>query len=118
MSKGLTIDDVRAFALSLPEASEADHHGMPSFRVRNKIYATVPDNAHIRVMASEDEIRAAAAQDPDACEEFYWGKRLSCVLVTIARVDRDQLEGLIEDAYLRKAPKALIDQLPGPHGDE
>jgi len=38
----------RSLALSLPEATEQDHHGMPSFRVRGKIYATVPDDEHIR----------------------------------------------------------------------
>jgi hypothetical protein len=101
----ITIDDVRQFALSLPEATEQDHHGMPSFRVRGRIFATVPDDDHVRVMADEGQIRGAVAQDPAACHEFYWGKRLACVVVTIALADRDQLEGLLEDSYLRKAPK-------------
>ena len=32
----LTRDDVRRIALDQPEAYEADHHGMPSFRVARK----------------------------------------------------------------------------------
>jgi hypothetical protein len=60
-NNAMTIEDVRRFALSLPEVTEQDHHGMPSFRVRNKIFATVPDDAHLRVMASEDVIRAAVS---------------------------------------------------------
>jgi hypothetical protein len=49
----IAIRDVRALALSLPEACEQDHHGIPSFRVRGKIFATVPDGEHVRVMADE-----------------------------------------------------------------
>ncbi|HWF73521.1 MAG TPA: MmcQ/YjbR family DNA-binding protein [Solirubrobacteraceae bacterium] len=112
----MTIEDVRRFALSLPEATEQDHHGMPSFRIRNRIFATVPDDEHVRVMVAEDEIRAAVEEDPSACQEFYWGKRLACVVVTVALVGREQVEGLLEDAYLRKAPKAVLDQL-GDRGD-
>jgi hypothetical protein len=114
----MTIDDVRRFALSLPGTTEQDHHGMPSFRVRDRIFATVPDDDHVRVMVDEDQIRGAVAQDPFACQEFYWGKRLACVVVTIALVGREQLEGLLEDGYLRKAPKALLKQLDGLSGTD
>ncbi|MGP0047263.1 MAG: MmcQ/YjbR family DNA-binding protein [Solirubrobacteraceae bacterium] len=113
----MTIEDVRRIALALPEATEQDHHGMPSFRVRNRIFATVPDDEHVRVMAEEHQIRAAVQQDPSACREFYWGKRLACVVVTTALACRDQVEGLLQDAYLRKAPKALLDQLEDRGGD-
>lgn len=34
---------VHAIALGFPEAVEQDHHGFPSFRVRSKIFATLPD---------------------------------------------------------------------------
>jgi hypothetical protein len=34
-------DDIRRLALALPEGYEADHHGIPSFRVAKKIYCTV-----------------------------------------------------------------------------
>ena len=45
--------DARRYALSLPETQEQIHHGMPSFRVRGKIFATMADADHIRVMAGE-----------------------------------------------------------------
>jgi hypothetical protein len=72
-----TLAQARALALGLPEATEPDHHGMVSFRVRGKIFATVPDDTHLRVMVDEMEIRAAVAENPNACQEFYWGKRLA-----------------------------------------
>jgi len=37
---------VRQFALAMPEASEAPHFDMTSFRVRGKIFATMPPLMH------------------------------------------------------------------------
>lgn len=104
----MTIDELREFALALPEALEQDHHGMPSFRVRSKIFATVPDPEHVRVMVDEGEIRAAAAEDPETFEEFWWGSRLACVVVDLRRVDPVQLRELLTDAWRRKAPARLV----------
>ena len=61
-----TQDDVRRFALSLPEAEEQDHHGFPSFRVGGKIFATLPDAEHVHVMLEADDIRAAVMTSPYA----------------------------------------------------
>ena len=97
-----------AFALALPEAEQLDHHGIPSFRVRGRIFATAPDDEHLRVMADEGEIRAAAAEDPDAFEEFWWGSRLSGVVVDLRVAQPDQVRELLTDAWRRKAPKRLV----------
>jgi hypothetical protein len=102
------VDDLtRRLALRLPEAVEADHHGMASFRVRGKIFATVPDETHVRVMADEAEILAAIAEHPGVCEPFYWGRRLACVVVDVTRVPEDALNELLTEAWLRKAPATL-----------
>jgi hypothetical protein len=98
---------VRALALSLPEVTEQDHHGMPSFRVRNKVIATVPDPAHIRIMVDEPEILAALAEDATSCAPYYWGKRLACVVVSIATVRSALLRELLTEAWMRKAPASL-----------
>jgi hypothetical protein len=61
----VTVDEVRAFALALPEATEEPHFDMASFRVRGKIFCTVPPgDDRIHVFVEEDEIRALAAADP------------------------------------------------------
>lgn len=104
----MTLDQARAIALALPEATEQDHHGMASFRVRGKIFATAPDGDHLRVMVGETEIRAAAAEDPDTFEAFWWGSRLACVIVDLHRVDVNQLAELLDEAWRRKAPVALV----------
>jgi hypothetical protein len=107
-----TFDEVRAFALSLPEATSQDHHGMESFRVRGKIFATVPDEEHLRIMVSEEDIRAAVAEHPMSCSPFYWGNRLSCVVVRLDAADRAVVQELLADSWRRKAPKNLVDRLP------
>jgi hypothetical protein len=97
-----------AFALSLPEAVEQDHHGIASFRVRGRIFATVPDDDHLRIMVDEGEIRASVADDPEAFAEFWWGKRLSCVVVDLRRAPDDQVRELLTEAWRRRAPKRLV----------
>jgi hypothetical protein len=97
----------RLLALALPEAAEQDHHGMASFRVRGRIFATVPDDDHIRIMVDEHEIRAAVAENPGVCDEVYWGKRLSAVAVALSRASAELLRELLTEAWLAKAPRSL-----------
>ena len=86
---------------------------MVSFRVRGKIFATVPDDTHLRVMVDEMEIRAAVAENPNACQEFYWGKRLACVVVDLGTARRALVGNLLSEAWARKAPKTLVRNLTG-----
>lgn len=114
----LTLRRAREIALALPEATEEDHHGMPSFRVRGKIFATVPDDRHIRVFVGPDEIQAAVRADPAAFEELWWGRRLSGVRVRLAKADRHQVADLLEEAWRRRAPKRLVRLLDEPHAGQ
>ncbi len=98
----------KRIALSFPEATEQPHFDIGSFRIRGKIFATVPDKQHLRVFVDEHDSRAAAAEDPDAFELLWWGKKLSGLSVTLAAVDRDRLQELLDDAWRRKAPKRLV----------
>lgn len=99
---------VRQLALALPEAVEEDHHGRPSFRVAGRIFATLWDEHHMNVMLDEPGIRTAVQGSSDACAEFWWGKRLAAVQVTLDRADEPLAAELLADAYERKAPKRLL----------
>jgi hypothetical protein len=98
----------RELALGLAETTEQDHHGMPSWRVRGKIFATVPDEHHVRVMVDKDDIRAVVAQHPNACEEFWWGTKLRCVVVDLRSAPGQLVKELLLDAWRRKAPRQLV----------
>ena len=104
----VSADEARAIALSLPEAVELDHHGRPSFRVGGKIFATLWNEGRMNVMVDEGGILTAVDNAPDACEKVWWGKRLTAVGVTLARIDHDLLGELLTDAWEQKAPKRLV----------
>lgn len=82
---------------------------LPSFRVRGKVFATVPDRQHLHIMVSEDEICDAVASS-DACEEKWWGKKLAAVLVSLPDVDENLLGQLLLSAWSQRAPRKLLDE--------
>jgi hypothetical protein len=65
----VTPQEVRAAALAFPGATERDHHGFLSFRTARLVFATLPDDEHLRVMLSEEHLRAAVAEWPSWCED-------------------------------------------------
>ena len=101
-------EQARELALGLPEAVEQDHHGRPSFRVANKIFATQWDEDHMNVMLDEGGIRTAIHSDPKAFEEVWWGKKLAAVRVDLRRVEAETLRELLEEAWEMRAPKRLL----------
>ena len=99
--------DVRRLALSFPGACEKGHHGMPSFRVADKIFATVPDDTHLHAMVGPDEAEMAVRAAPGAFEELWWGKKQAGVRVHLAEADIDLLTVVLTEAWRRKAPRRL-----------
>ena len=106
------LEEVRKFALSLPETTEEPHFEKSSFRIRGKIFATVPTGTtHLHVFVDENEARASVAEDPAAFEELWWGKRLSGVRVNLCVADVQRIFELLEQSWRRKAPKQLVRDL-------
>ncbi len=103
----IELERARRLALGLPEATEQDHHGRPSFRVAGKIFATLWDADHMNVMLDEPGILTAVETHPDVCAMVWWGKRLSAVRVTLSAADVPLLRSLLEDAWEGKAPARL-----------
>jgi hypothetical protein len=100
-------DDIRRLALALPEAVEADHHGMPSFRVRGKIFSTL-HQAHPRMMVKldpEDQFNLAQAH-PGVVEPVpgYWGRKGS-TFVWYEKADDALIATLLQMAHAGVAPK-------------
>src|SRR5437763_6968190 len=102
----MELAEARTHALSLPETTEQPHFDMASFRVRGKIFATVPpDGDRLHVFVDADEVHASVAEDPAAYEELWWGKKLSGLRVNLAVADVDRVAELLTEAWRRKAPK-------------
>jgi hypothetical protein len=106
----VNVEAVRHAALTLPETTEEPHFESASFRVRGKIFATLPaDGDHLHVMVDADEARAVAAGSGPAFEELWWGRKLSGVRVHLSSVDEPGLvEELLEDSWRRRAPKRVV----------
>jgi hypothetical protein len=105
----MTPEDIRAVALSLPEAVEQPHFEKTSFRVRGKIFATVtPDGARLWLKLPE-EIKATLKESdpaailplPGACD------RGGSTLIEVARMDAAKLADLVRLAWRQVAPKRL-----------
>jgi hypothetical protein len=99
----ISVDEARKIALELPEATEQDHHGRPSFRVAGRIFATLWDPEHMNVMLDEPGILTAVEANPELCEEVRWGKRLAAVRVDLTGADTEMLAELLADAWEGKA---------------
>ena len=96
-----TPDDIRRLALALPEAAEADHFGMPSFRVRGKIFCTLhQDQPRLMVKLEAEDQRNLAEGHPGVVEPVpgYWGRKGS-TFVAYERADAALIGQLLAMAY-------------------
>jgi hypothetical protein len=113
-----TQDDVRRIALSLPEVVETPGHF--AFEVAGKGFVWVylerihpkkarvpnPEAVAIRI-TGEGEKQALIASNPDTyfTTDHYNG--YPAILVHLSRIDINDLEDLITDAWYLRAPKRL-----------
>lgn len=101
--------EVREIALGLPETREQPHFAMTSFRVRGSIFATMTaERDSLHVFVPEDDVHEAVAEQPDTCEELWWGQKLDGVKVSLAETDPMLVNELLISAWKQKAPKKLV----------
>jgi hypothetical protein len=108
----VSLDVARKLAMRLPEVTEEPHFDLMSWRVRGKIFATVPPEANrLRVMLDEAEASEAVATLADGAELLRWGQRVSGVTLHLDALDGDDVAEVLEQAWRRRAPKTLVRQL-------
>jgi hypothetical protein len=99
----------RQFALALPGVTEEPHFDMQSFRVRGKIFVTVPpEGARLHVFVDPLAVDGYVAEDPAAFEPLRWGEKISGLRVNLAAADDARVREVIEESWRRKAPKTLV----------
>jgi hypothetical protein len=118
-----TWDDVRRIALSLPEAQEQPLHDLRSWRVRNKLFMwerplrksdlralgdTAPKGpilgARVEHLGAKE---ALIADNPDVYFTTPHFDGNPAVLVQLDNIAADELEELVVEAWLARAPKRL-----------
>ena len=104
-----TLDDLRKFALSLPETKEGSHFHLVAFRVADKPFVSIEKNkTHAGFALDKSDIAALVAQAPDVYEEVWRnGKYLIGLRVELKRISAKQLKRLVELAWRQKAPRKL-----------
>ena len=103
-----TLAQARKLALALPEATEQDHHDMASFRVRGKIFATMPpEGGRVNVFLPDDDVASYCAEFPAAVEELWWGKKLRGCCIVLQHADRALVREMLAESWRRRAPKSL-----------
>lgn len=104
----MKLSSVRKYAMSLPEASEAPHFEYSSFRVRGKIFVTVPPGeAFVHVFAPEESREAAVAMHPEFVEKLTWGHKVVGVRIALAKASPEVVKSLVLAAWTHKAPKSI-----------
>jgi len=108
------LEEVRKVALALPHTTEEPHHNFGSFRVRGKIFVTVPpDESHIHVFVAEEAREAAFALHPEFVEKLTWGGKVVGLRVTLSSAPAAAVTRLVSQAWRYKAPKALARAMEG-----
>ena len=102
----MKITDVRSHALSLEAVTEEPHHAYSSFRVRGKIFVTIPPAQDvIHVFVGEDERDAALAVYPEFVDKLLWGGKVVGLRVTLCDARPAAVRALVTKAYEARVRK-------------
>jgi len=120
-SQRTTLARVRAHCLSLPETSERPSHGAPTFFIRQKrAFVTFHEDHHgdgrVALWCAAPE-GAQAGLVEAAPDRYFVPPYVGSRGWVGVRLDRDlpweEVAGAIEDAYVVRAPKALVAAVKG-----
>jgi hypothetical protein len=99
---GLSRAAARAVALALPEATEGAHMGHPDFRVRGKIFASMPAKGlQMNMRATPANLDALTRADPRTYRDAWGGRWLG---VDLGRISRPGLRALLVEAWTLVVP--------------
>ncbi len=109
----MTQSDIRAIALTMPEAQEHPHFDRASFRVRGKIFATLPpvqdDGVHNVVLKLPVLVKESLQQtDASAIVSLGNWDKGGWTQLDIGRMDEAKMADLVRLAWRQVAPKKLL----------
>ena len=102
----MKFETIRKYAMSLEAVTEEPHHTYSSFRVRGKIFVTIPpDREFIHVFIGEEEREPALAMHPDSVEKLLWGGKALGLRVRLANSQPALVKLLVAKAYETRVRK-------------
>jgi hypothetical protein len=112
----VTIDDVRAFARTLPRSSEALARGRVKFRIGRIVYRSFSRDGTVMGFAFPKPWRNALVEsDPEKFSlpgasdlRYHW------VHVRLDAIDADEMRELVEDAWALCVPERVAEEYRAP----
>ena len=108
----ITIEQARKAALSLPETEEKPHFDLTSFRVKNKIFATIhADKNYVMVKLSAIDQSVFCAYDKEVIFPVpgRWGKQ-GATFINLKKVKKSMLIDAMTTAWKTTAPLKLVEK--------
>ena len=114
----VTIDEVRAFASTLPRSTEALVRGRVKFRIGRIVYLSFSRDGTVMGFAFPKEWRDALVESEpekfslpsDSDMRYHW------VHVRLDAIDADEMRDLVENAWAMCAPKFLVEEYAAGQG--
>jgi len=114
----VTIDEVRAFAMTLPRSSESLVRGRVKFRIGRIVYLSFSRDGAVMGFAFPKEWRGALVEsEPEKFSlpsqsdlRYHW------VHVSLAAIDADEMRDLVEDAWAFTVPKRVAEEYAASRG--
>jgi hypothetical protein len=114
----VTVDEVRAFAGSLPRSSEGLVRGQVKFRIGRIVYLALSRDGSTMGFAFPKELREALVESEPGKFSLP-GKgdmRYHWVDVRLAAIDADEMRELVEDAWAFCVPKRVAEEYAASRG--
>jgi hypothetical protein len=111
----ISIEQVRKAALSLPETVEKPHFHLTSFRIKNKIFATIhADKNYVMVKLSAIDQSTFCAYDKEVIFPVPggWGKN-GATFINLKKVKKSMLLDALSTAWRTTASPKLIEKYFG-----
>jgi hypothetical protein len=114
----VTIDEVRAFASTLPRSSEGLVRGRVKFRIGRIVYLSLArDGSTMGFAFPKDWREALVESEPEKFSlpsehdlRYHW------VHVRLDAIDADEMRDLVEDAWAFCVPKRVAEEYAASHG--
>ena len=92
--------------MSLEAVTEEPHHHFSSFRVRGKIFVTIPpDEEFIHVFVGEEDREPTLRLYPEFTEKLLWGSKVLGLRVRLASAVPAVVKSLVSKAYETRVQK-------------
>ena len=110
---GMTRDDVRALALSMPGVEEATAYGMPGYKAFGKFLTRVrsEDDSLVLTGVTFDEREMLMEAEPETFHLTPHYQNYPAVLARLSSVDPGTVKSFLERRWRQCAPKKLLKEL-------